>query len=163
MEPVKGGSLVNLPQEALSLLTNGSAASYAVRYAASHDNVVMVLSGMSNTEQMEDNLSTMVDFKPLSEQELEIIGRVRTLYQAQHRIPCTACRYCTDGCPAGIPIPDVFAAMNEKRQNNPDADTQYAAFENNASACVGCGQCENACPQNLQIRDLLKEVEKAFG
>ena len=163
MEPVKGGSLVNLPQEALSLLTEGSAASYAVRYAASHDNVVMVLSGMSNTEQMEDNLSTMVDFKPLSEQELEIIGRVRTIYQAQHRIPCTACRYCTDGCPAGIPIPDVFAAMNEKRQNNPEADAQYAAFENNASACVGCGQCENACPQNLQIRDLLKEVEKAFG
>ena len=163
MEPVKGGSLVNLPQEALSLLTEGSAASYAVRYAASHDNVVMVLSGMSNTEQMEDNLSTMVDFKPLSEQEQDIISRVRTLYQAQHRIPCTACRYCTDGCPAGIPIPDVFAAMNEKRQNNPDADQQYAAFENNASACVGCGQCENACPQNLQIRDLLKEVEKAFG
>ena len=163
MEPVKGGSLVNLPQEALSLLTGGSAASYAVRYAASHDNVVMVLSGMSNTEQMEDNLSPMVDFKPLSEQEQDIISRVRTIYHAQHRIPCTACRYCTDGCPAGIPIPDVFAAMNEKRQNNPDADTQYAAFENTASACGGCGQCENACPQNLQIRDLLKEVEKAFG
>lgn len=163
MEPVKGGSLVNLPQEALPLLTGGSPASYAVRFAASHDNVVMVLSGMSNTEQMEDNLSTMMDFKPLSEQELEIIGRVRTIYQAQHRIPCTACRYCTDGCPAGIPIPDVFAAMNEKRQNNPEADARYAAFENNASACVGCGQCENACPQNLQIRDLLQEVEKVFG
>ena len=162
MEPVKGGSLVNLPGEALMLM-EGKAASYAIRYAAGFENVVMVLSGMSNTEQMEDNLSTMVDFKPLSEQELEIIGRVRTIYQAQHRIPCTACRYCTDGCPAGIPIPDVFAAMNEKRQNNPDADQQYAAFENNASACVGCGQCENACPQNLQIRDLLKEVEKAFG
>ena len=159
MEPVKGGSLVNLPQEALSLLTNGSAASYAVRYAASHDNVVMVLSGMSNTEQMEDNLSTMMDFKPLSEQELEIIGRVRTLYQAQHRIPCTACRYCTDGCPAGIDIPALFACLNDKREGK---EANYDAFAVKADACVECGQCEDQCPQHLQIRDLLKEVHQAF-
>ena len=163
MEPVKGGSLVNLPGQALELLTEGSAASYAVRFAASHENVFMVLSGMSNMEQVQDNITTMGDFKPLSGDELEIISRVRTIYQAQHRIPCTACRYCTDGCPAGIPIPDIFACMNDKRQGNAEADAAYAAFENNASACIGCGQCEQACPQNLQIRDLLQEVEKAFG
>ena len=163
MEPVKGGSLVNLPQEALSLLTNGSAASYAVRYAASHDNVVMVLSGMSNTEQMKDNLSTMVDFKPLSEQELEIISRVRTIYQAQHRIPCTACRYCTDGCPAGIDIPELFACLNDKHQEQEGADAHYAAFPVKADACVECGQCEAACPQHLHIRDLLEKAHQTLG
>ena len=88
---------------------------------------------------------------------------MRTLYQAQHRIPCTACRYCVDGCPAGIPIPDVFAAMNAHLQQEEGAAGQYAAFENNASACVGCGQCEAICPQQLHIRSLLQEVEKAFA
>ncbi len=122
----------------------------------------MVLSGMSNTAQMEDNLSVMGDFKPLSEEEHARIAQVRTLYQAQHRIPCTACRYCTDGCPAGIPIPDVFACLNDKRQGAEDAAARYTAFENGADACIGCGQCEAVCPQHLQIRDLLKEVEQIF-
>ena len=163
MEPVKGGSLVNLPAEAMKLLTNGSPASYAIRFAASFEGVAMVLSGMSNMEQMEDNLSFMADFQPLTAEEHQSIGKVRTLYQAQHRIPCTACRYCTDGCPAGIPIPDVFACMNQKRAGEGTPDQDYAAFENNASACIGCGQCEEACPQHLEIRELLKEVDKAFG
>jgi len=163
MEPVKGGSLVNLPEAALELLPDGSPASYAVRYAASFPQVVMVLSGMSNEEQMADNLNTMTDFVPLSEEEHQRIGKVRTIFQAQHKIPCTTCRYCTDGCPAGIPIPDIFTCMNQKRAGEGEPDKDYAAFENNASACVGCGQCEEACPQNLQIRELLKEVEKAFG
>jgi predicted aldo/keto reductase-like oxidoreductase len=163
MEPVKGGSLVNLPEEAAKLLPNGSTASYAIRFAASFPQVVMVLSGMSNTEQMADNLSFMTDFKPLTEDEHKRIEKVRTIYQAQHKIPCTACRYCTDGCPAGIPIPDVFNCMNQKRSGEGEPDKAYAEIENNASACIGCGQCENECPQNLQIRELLKEVEKAFA
>ena len=163
MEPVKGGSLVNLPAEAMKLLPNGSPASYAIRFAASFEGLAMVLSGMSNMEQMEDNLSFMADFQPLTAEEHQTIGKVRTLYQAQHRIPCTACRYCTDGCPAGIPIPDVFACMNQKRAGEGTPDQDYAAFENNASACIGCGQCEEACPQHLEIRELLKEVDKAFG
>ena len=163
MEPVKGGSLVNLPKDALALLTDGSPASYAIRYCAGFDGVAMVLSGMSTQEQMDDNLSFMKEFQPLSQEEQEIIGRVRTLYQAQHKIPCTACRYCTDGCPVGIPIPDVFNCMNQKRAGEGDPDGAYAQIENKADACIGCGQCESACPQNLQIRDLLKEVEKAFG
>ena len=163
MEPVKGGSLIDLPKEAQALLTTGNAASYALRFAASFEGIVMVLSGMSNEAQMADNLSFMTDFKPLTEAEQETIGKIRTLYQAQHKIPCTACRYCTDGCPAGIPIPDIFACMNRKRAGEGEPEKEYAEFENNASACIGCGQCEEACPQNLRIRDLLKEVEKAFS
>ena len=163
MEPVKGGTLVNLPQEALALLPDGSPASYAIRYAASFEDIVMVLSGMSNMEQLEDNLSYMADFKPLSQQEHEIIDKVRTLYQAQHKIPCTACRYCVDGCPAGIPIPEIFALQNAKLGGEECDAAAYGKFPATIADCVDCGQCEGACPQNLQIRDLLKEVHKVFG
>ena len=162
MEPVKGGTLVNLPREALELLTDGSPASYAIRYAAGFEGVAMVLSGMSNMEQMEDNISYMADFKPLSAEEHEIIDRVRTLYQAQHKIPCTACRYCVDGCPAGIPIPDIFALMNQKLGKEEFDAAAYGTFTATGADCVDCGQCETSCPQTLHIRDLLKEVDKAF-
>ena len=87
---------------------------------------------------------------------------MRTLYQAQHKIPCTACRYCVDGCPAGIPIPDIFALQNAKLGNEGYDEAAYGNFSATAADCVDCGQCESACPQNLQIRDLLKEVEKSF-
>ena len=162
MEPVKGGTLVNLPRAALNLLPEGSPASYAIRYAAGFEDIVMVLSGMSNMEQMEDNLSYMADFKPLTAQEHEIIRKVRTLYQAQHKIPCTACRYCVDGCPAGIPIPEIFALQNAKLGEEEFDAAAYGKFSATATDCVDCGQCENACPQNLQIRDLLREVDKSF-
>ena len=135
----------------------------AIRYAAGFEDIVMVLSGMSNMEQMEDNISYMADFKPLSEEEHAIIDKVRTLYQAQHKIPCTACRYCVDGCPAGIPIPDIFALQNAKLGKEGYDESAYGKFPATAADCVECGQCENACPQNLQIRDLLKEVEKSFA
>lgn len=165
MEPVKGGSLVNLPEAAKALLSGGSPASYAIRYAASFEGMIMVLSGMSDMAQMEDNTSTMMDFQPLSTGEMALIDQVRTLYQAQNRIPCTACSYCTEGCPAGIPIPDVFSCMNDKLQKKEDADpaARYAALPADASACVKCGQCESVCPQKLHIRDLLDQVGKAFG
>ena len=163
MEPVKGGTLVNLPQAALDLLPGGSPASYAIRYAAGFEDIVMVLSGMSNMEQLEDNLSYMADFRPLSSEEQEIIHKVRTLYQAQHKIPCTACRYCVDGCPAGIPIPEIFALQNAKLGGEEVDPAAYGAFAATGKDCVDCGQCENACPQNLHIRDLLKEVDKVFG
>ena len=161
MEPVKGGSLVNLPPRAMELLED-SPASYALRYAASFEDMVMVLSGMSNLEQVKENIRTMADFKPLNRKELGIIGKVKTLYQAQHKIPCTACRYCVDGCPAGIDIPGIFACFNDKRAEKEGAEEAYAAFENKADACLDCGQCERECPQHLHIRDLLKEVHGAF-
>ena len=162
MEPVRGGALVNLPRQITEQMTACSPAGYALRFAAGHDNIMMVLSGMSTMEQMADNISTMADFRPLNEQELVLIDRARTAYQSAHKIPCTACRYCTDGCPAGIPIPDVFACFNDKKQEKQGADAAYAAFESNASACVGCGQCEAVCPQQLHIRQLLEEVAKVF-
>ena len=163
MEPVKGGSLVNLPAKALELLPDYSPAGYAIRFCASCEGVAMVLSGMSTEGQMLDNLNTMKDFQPLTEAEQDIIAQVRTIYQAQNRVPCTACRYCTEGCPAGIPIPDIFTAINDKRQEKEGADAAYAAFEVKADACVECGLCEQACPQHLHIRELLKEVHKAFA
>ena len=161
MEPVKGGSLVNLPQEALELMAQ-SPASYAIRYAAGFEGVVMVLSGMSDMAQMEDNLAAMTEFKPLDTKEQQMIDQVRTLYQAQHRIPCTACRYCTDGCPASVPIPEAFALLNQKRAGEGQPDEDYAALSVHADACVECGKCEGECPQHLHIRRLLKEVTKAF-
>lgn len=163
MEPVKGGTLVNLPEAALELLPDGSPASYAIRYAAGFEDIVMVLSGMSNMEQMEDNISYMADFKPLSAEEHEAIEKVRTLYQAQNKIPCTACRYCVDGCPAGIPIPEIFALRNAKLGGEEVDAAAYSAFPATVANCVDCGQCESACPQSLQIRDLLREVDKAFS
>lgn len=162
MEPVKGGSLINLPQAALDLMS-ASPASYAIRYCAGFEGVEMVLSGMSNMEQMADNLSFMTDFAPLSAQEHEMVDQVRTYYQAAHRIPCTACRYCVDGCPAGIPIPEIFAWVNQKRSGKEEPQGAYSDFVPGASACVGCGNCEKECPQHLHIRDLLQEVEKSFG
>ncbi len=162
MEPVKGGSLANLPAEAEKLLDRGSPASYAIRYAASAPGVKMVLSGMSNMEQMLDNLSYMENFVPLNEAEYEKIRQVRTIYQSQNRIPCTACRYCTDGCPANIPIPELFAWVNGQRSEN-KPETTYAQVMEAAGACVRCGQCEAICPQTLHIRQLLEKIEKEFS
>ena len=116
MEPVKGGNLVNLPESAkaeLDALHGGSAASYAIRFAAGFPGVMMVLSGMSNMEQMRDNLSFMRDFRPLDEREMAAIGRVRAILSGGNLIPCTGCRYCVDGCPKHIAIPELFAAMND--------------------------------------------------
>ena len=162
MEPVKGGSLVCLPPKAEALLTSGSAASYAIRFAAGFENIAVVLSGMSSLSQMEDNLSFMKDFRPLDDREQETVSRLRTLFQAQHRIPCTACRYCVDGCPAGIEIPELFACLNDLRQDSPEAVSRYAGAKVKADACLTCGQCEDVCPQHLAIRQLLKEVAAAF-
>ena len=163
MEPVRGGALVNLPQEALELLPDGSPASYALRFAAGFPLIAMVLSGMSDEAQMADNLATMGDFKPLTEEEQERIVKVRTIYQAQHKVPCTACGYCVDGCPVGIPIPDIFSLLNKKLAKEEFDENAYAALPVQADACVGCGQCENACPQKLQIRKLLEEAHKALA
>ena len=167
MEPVKGGNLVNLPESAkaeLDALHGGSAASYAIRFAAGFPGVMMVLSGMSNMEQMRDNLSFMRDFRPLDEREKAAIGRVRAILSGGNLIPCTGCRYCVDGCPKHIAIPELFAAMND-RQMHPDGNADYAAHTapgRRASDCVKCGKCERACPQHLPIRQLLQRVAHEF-
>ena len=147
MEPVRGGSLVDLPEDALRLMTDCSPAGYALRYCAGFEGIEMVLSGMSNMEQMEDNCKVMGDFLPLNQAEHQMIAKVRTMYQAQFRIPCTGCRYCTDGCPASIDIPEVFRAVKDKEE--------IPAFR-----CVACGQCEKICPQHLPIRELLQRIQK---
>ena len=170
MEPVKGGSLVKLPEKAQSVfdrLGGGSNASYAIRFAAGFEGMMMVLSGMSNLEQMEDNLSYMKDFQPLNEGEMAavagVVGEIRSL----NLIPCTACRYCTDGCPQKISIPDLFAVMNTKQvYHDWNADYYYhnvhTKDKGKASDCIACGKCEKICPQHLHIRDLLKDVAAAF-
>ena len=162
MEPVKGGSLVNLPREALDLMEKSSV-NYAIRFAAGFEDIVMVLSGMSDMNQLTENVGFMKDFEPLNEQEHQMIKKVRTIYQAQHKIPCTACRYCVDGCPAGIPIPDLFGFANEKHKKEPNPEGAYTDFEVNGSACLDCGKCEAECPQRLHIRKLLQDVHKEFA
>lgn len=170
MEPVKGGNLVNLPENAKAILDNlhgGSPASYAIRYAASFEGMMMVLSGMSSLEQMQDNLSYMRDFQPLNEQELKAVEGVREIFRSMSLIPCTACRYCTDGCPKKISIPDLFAVMNTKMlYHDWNADYYYNQVhtknKGRASDCIKCGKCEKACPQHLHIRDLLADVANEF-
>ena len=170
MEPVKGGNLVNLPEDAKKVLDDlhgGSPASYALRFAAGFEGVLMVLSGMSNMEQMEDNISFMKDFQPLNEKEMEAVHKVADIFQQKHAIACTACHYCTAGCPKQISIPDLFACMNAKRVFN-DCNANYyysnayTVHNGKASDCIKCGKCEKACPQHLPIRDLLEDVAKEF-
>ncbi len=170
MEPVKGGSLVNLPDEAkqvLADLNGGSPASYAIRFAASFEGIFMVLSGMGNMDMITENIGFMKDFKPFTEEEYEAVRKVCKIMNAQNLIPCTACRYCVDGCPMNIPIPELFACMNDKKQfKNWNASFYYNEVHSKNgkdSDCIGCGKCETACPQHLEIRKLLKDVAKEFG
>ena len=170
MEPVKGGNLANLPDDAkvvLDELGGGSPASYAIRFAAGFEGVLTVLSGMSDMAQAEDNISYMKDFQPLSQTELATIDRVREIFRSKNMIPCTACRYCVDGCPKQILIPDLFACLNAKKVfNNWNTDyyydNVYTTRNGKASDCVKCGKCEHACPQHLSIRELLADVADEF-
>lgn len=169
MEPVKGGVLANLPAEGkaiLDALDGGSPASYAIRFAASFPGIRMVLSGMSNMEQLTDNLSFMRDFQPLNDTEMEAIGKVRDVFRSLNLIGCTACRYCVAGCPQNILIPELFGAMNAKRAYNDWNSSWYYTVHTQdngkASDCVQCGNCEQTCPQHLPIRSLLKQVAETF-
>ena len=170
MEPVKGGNLVNLPEDAkavLEALGEGSPASYAIRFAAGFEGIMMVLSGMSNLEQLRDNISFMKEFHPLTKREAQGIEQVREIFKSMNLIPCTACRYCIDGCPKDISIPDLFACMNAKKIYH-DWNTDYyyntvhTVQKGKASDCIKCGKCEEACPQHLKIRDLLEDVAQEF-
>ena len=169
MEPVKGGNLVNLPEDAQKVfdsLNCGSNAEYAIRFAAGFEGMMLVLSGMSNLEQMNDNISFMKDFKPLSEKEHDAIKEVCRIFKSKNLIPCTACRYCVDGCPKNISIPDLFADMNGKViYKSWNSGWYYMVHTQNAgkaSDCIKCGKCETVCPQGLKIRELLETVAKEF-
>ena len=173
MEPVKGGTLANVPARAESIMKQhapeASVASWAIRYAAGLEGVMTVLSGMSNYDQLCDNIGYMKDFKPLSDAEQEIIGRVRNILYESTIIPCTGCAYCTEGCPANIAINELFSMYNEGlKSETKDISTQKAAYDEHtkssskASDCIGCGQCETQCPQSLPVIDLLRAVAREF-
>ena len=168
MEPVKGGNLVNLPEEVKAVLEGlhgGSPASYAIRFAAGVPGMMMVLSGMSDLRQMEDNLVFMRDFKPLDDRELAAVKKVQEIFRSKHLIPCTSCRYCTDGCPKHISIPDLFAAMNTKQlYHDWNADyccnVVHTAPGRKASDCLKCGKCEKVCPSGSYWRMWTRNLKR---
>ena len=171
MEPVKGGTLANPPAEVQKLFKahhpDLSPASWAIRFAASLDGILTVLSGMSNMEQMKDNISYMKDFQPLDEAEQKIIQQAQRILGNSSTIPCTACHYCTEGCPKQIAIPEIFSAMNKRLGNGQlteaAEDYQKAVQQSGrASDCILCGQCEKVCPQHLRVTDYLKQCAQAL-
>lgn len=174
MEPVKGGTLASVPQRVDKLFKDYdpemSVPSWAVRFAASLDNVMMVLSGMSNVEQLMDNVSYMEDFKPFGEQEKELVRKAADMINEATAVPCTGCSYCTDGCPAKIAIPQYFSLYNEDMREAEDKGwtanqtnyKQLAGKFGKAGDCIGCGQCESICPQHLPIIKHLQDVSAHY-
>ena len=169
MEPVKGGILADPIDTVKAIFDREGSASYsswAVRFAASQENILSVLSGMSSLSQMEDNISYMKDFVPLNEHEMDVIRQAQNALDEDKSIPCTACHYCTKGCPMSIPIPEIFNVENRKK-GSPEFRTlrEYTIVtqeKGKAGECIACGQCEDACPQHLPIISLLKECARNF-
>lgn len=171
MEPVKGGKLAEVPDEAWQLFESHrpdrSPASWAIRYAASLDNVFMVLSGMGSLEQVADNTGYMKAFSPLDEAEHRIVAQAAEIIKSNTAIPCTACQYCVDNCPSNIAIPELFALYNNQHRLGlfPAYHTYYgnlAQTRGKAADCIACGQCERHCPQHIEIIEQLKAVSAIF-
>lgn len=175
MEPVKGGTLAKVPAEAEAMFRAAnpemSISSWAIRFAASLPNVMMVLSGMTTLEQMRDNVSYMSDFKPLTDEEVALCTKVADIINAQIAVPCTGCSYCTEGCPQQIAIPKYFSLYNDLMREDMEHKgwtiyyTKYSDLTQKfgkAEDCIECGQCEGICPQHLSIIDYLKQVSAKF-
>lgn len=171
MEPVKGGSLVNLPPKAIELLKQAnphlSPAGWALRFCSSLEGVITILSGMSSMAQMEDNIATIKDTTPLSDKERDTLRKVADILAEANTIPCTNCRYCVDDCPQDIKIPMYFHLTNDFRMfgNRTQASDNYkleSKDHGKASDCIECGVCVEHCPQHLPVSDLLKEVVELF-
>lgn len=165
MEPVRGGALASLCDESAALLKNASPrdsiASWAIRYAATLPNVLTVLSGMSDLEQVKDNIRTLTDFQPMREQEYRILEQVLAIYRKSAILPCTGCRYCMD-CPAGVDIPGVFACYKDFQitGNKPKFDVDYLNLGRDklADRCISCGQCVEHCPQGIRIPEMMEKI-----
>lgn len=164
MEPVKGGALANLPDEAskiIAALGDGSPASYALRYAASFPEVFMVLSGMGNMDMINDNINTFTELKKVDEKELEAFEEIRRIIRKFKQLPCTKCNYCREVCPKDIPISKCFTVYNElmgAKISRSEAKEQFIPFGDKLSECEKCGKCEANCPQNIEIRENLERI-----
>lgn len=169
MEPVKGGKLAAPSPEVAQLFRSyapdASLPSWAIRFAASLDHVMVVLSGMSSLEQVEDNTGYMANFTPLTAEEQALTQRAAQLIRGDGTVPCTACSYCTEGCPQHIPIPTVLALYNGSilAPGEKDYREEYRSLPVNADACVYCGQCRRACPQHIDVIGALKDADAVLG
>lgn len=160
MEPVKGGRLINMPTKAAKLVDEKglNRAALALRYAASFDDVGMVISGMSNIAQMQDNIDIMKNFKPLNNEENILIDKLTSIMRQERIIECTKCGYCLSECPKHIEIPSVFTYMNELLYDETIAKPEYNNETGTPKDCISCHHCEKVCPQHLPIPKLMKKA-----
>jgi len=167
MEPIKGGTLINLPDEVETIFRDyapdASNASWAIRFAASHEGVDVVLSGMNTMEQLQDNMGYMNEFEPMNDDELNRVGKAVDLIKGSAMIPCTGCRYCTETCPQNIPIPDYLSLVQEGHRTTQIVYYfNYSQGKGKAGDCIDCKQCEQHCPQHIDITAHLKEISAAY-